>query len=181
MLVVFVSGCIIPNNNENGEDDENKTCEPAWLCLDDFNIGYKGEDCVFRNVSFCRKGCYYDRCIDRPDLEVIEIKSPTNISAGQKVKFFSIIQNTGSVPVLAELPCEAGDKKTSFNTRWYVDGRQMAYWCHNTILPGQVNTNYMTWTAQEGTHNITIVVDGADFVDETDENNNQLSVIVEVE
>jgi len=126
-------------------------------------------------------GCYYDRCIDRPDITVIEIKAPTNISQGQKVKFFAVIQNIGSAPISAELPCEAGDKKTSFDTKWYVDGRQVAYWCHNTVMPNQINTNYMNWVAQKGVHNISVVVDGSDFIEEIDEGNNQKSVLVEVD
>jgi hypothetical protein len=133
VFLVFTSGCV---KNNDGQDGETQTCEPGWLCIDDYNIGYRGEDCIFRNLTYCRKGCYYDRCIDRPDLTVIEIKSPGNISSGQKV--------------------------------------------NDTIMPGQVQTNYIDWVAQEGIHNITVVVDGSDFIPETNEDNNQNSILVEV-
>lgn len=181
LVLIFTSGCIKINNEEINKDNETETCEPAWLCLDDYNIGYRNENCIFSNLSFCRKGCYYDRCIDRPDLIVVEIKAPKNISSGQNVKFFSVIQNIGSAPILVELPCEASTKKTSFTTKWFVDGRQVAYWCHNIILPNQVHTNYMNWVAQKGVHNITVVVDESDYIEEINEDNNRKTILVEVE
>lgn len=180
VFLIFIFGCIKINDKENDKINESQTCEPGWFCIDDYNIGYRDENCVFTNLTFCRKGCYYDRCIDRPDLTVIDIKAPKNISPGQKVKLFSIIQNIGNAPIITELPCEVGNKKTSFDTKWYVDGRQIAYWCHNTIMPGQIHTNYMNWIAQEGLHNISVVVDGSDFIKETNEDNNQKSILIEV-
>ncbi len=183
LLLLFTPGCIIDNrnNNQSSQDNENNVCEQRWLCIDDYNIGYRNENCVFTNLTYCRKGCYYDRCIDLPDLSVIEIKAPTNISQGQKVKFFAVIQNTGSAPIFAELHCEVSNRKTSFDTKWYVDGSQVAYWCHNDIMPNQINTNYMSWVAQKGVHNISVVVDGSDFIEEVDEGNNQKSMLVEVD
>ena len=112
--------------------------------------------------------------LGRADLYPTSITTPSltgTIKAGDQVFFDSGIGNRGVVSTGV------------FNIKWFVDEAQVGYGSHSgvpantTLMDG--NSQY-SWTAVAGTHIIKFMVDADNFVDESDETNNIVSITISV-
>ncbi len=107
----------------------------------------------------------------RPDLVVTSITpEPLDPVEGQQVYFRVDITNQGEVPIASvfEVNCYADGSPTPFDTETYSDG----------LPEGASDWVTCNWTAVEGSHTITAVVDEGDGVAESHENNNELSYVI---
>ena len=95
----------------------------------------------------------------------------SDLVAGRKVFFDSGVKNSGS------------HGSGLFNVKWFVDGIQEGYGSHlgvgadTTVLNGN---SQFSWVAQPGAHTIKFVVDANNRVAESNEENNEVSVVVMV-
>ncbi len=106
-----------------------------------------------------------------PDLLPTEIDYDSNsISIGQEIYFDSGIRNIGALD------------SEGFNIKWFVNGEQLGHGGHPGVLSGNADmtsNSQFYWTpSAAGTYKVEFVVDSANTVQESDENNN--STFVEV-
>ena len=110
--------------------------------------------------------------LNSPDLVVLSIStSPANPVAGQQVTFSAIVQNQG----LAATP-----DTTTVGVGFYVNGASTSWVTYPKLQPGEIA--FLTandgpggspfWTATAGTHALVAIVDDANQILESVENNN---------
>ena len=105
------------------------------------------------------------------DLRPTEIQfDPAEIVPGWTAAFESGIQNLGTAA------------SSSFNIRWLVDGVDVGAYGNHVGVPAATNmmdgNSSFHWVVTPGVHTITFIVDVDDFVGESNEFNNQVSVTV---
>lgn len=101
-----------------------------------------------------------------PDLSIDSITwSPSDPNVGSTVIFNVTIRNQGAVA--------ANSNRVDF----YIDGISRGYKDVERINPGGTLTKTFSWFAKAGTHDIKAIVDENDAVPETDEDNNEMTVL----
>ncbi|MEQ9300515.1 MAG: T9SS type A sorting domain-containing protein [Cyclobacteriaceae bacterium] len=117
------------------------------------------------------------------DLIVTDISwTPVNPQLGEEVTFFADIANTGGTDVPGNLRPNVVFKIDGLNVSW----RQL----YQTVIPANGTledvdaasgpSGKTTWTAQEGTFTVSVVVDGNQVVPESDDANNTFQEDIEV-
>jgi len=103
------------------------------------------------------------------DLVIHDItRSPENPSIGDTVTFTAIIKNQGS------------SQAASSHVAYFIDGPLKGYEVVPEIGAGATVNNTFTWTAQAGSHAITVVADSKGIITESNENNNEKTVTYEI-
>ncbi len=101
-----------------------------------------------------------------PDFRVETISPSTaEASAGETVDFTVTVQNRGEL------------KTDASRVYFYVDGASLGYQELAEIDAAATVSKIFTWTSKDGAHEIKAIVDPSDSVTETDENNNQKTII----
>lgn len=101
-----------------------------------------------------------------PDLTIDTITwSPENPSAGDTVTFTIIIKNQGS------------GKASNSRTAYYIDNNYFTSALFDPMNPDATGNKTFTWTARAGSHNIKAVADYNNEVTESDEDNNEKTVV----
>ncbi|MFC1901965.1 CARDB domain-containing protein, partial [Chloroflexota bacterium] len=91
--------------------------------------------------------------------------TPEDPSRGDTVTFSVTVMNQGN------------DESRSTNINFYVDGKSRGYQDVYSIEAGDTITRTYTWPAAVGQHDIRAVVDEANNIEESDEANNEQSLI----
>ncbi|MBN2736702.1 MAG: hypothetical protein JXR70_06950 [Spirochaetales bacterium] len=104
------------------------------------------------------------------DLEPLAITYAGDIpEPGETLRLESAIANNGTVD------------SSAFNIAWYVDDVQLGYGSHEAVPAGETDStgnSFFDYTVEEGEHEIRFVVDSDDEVEESDESNNQVSIVI---
>ena len=120
-------------------------------------------------ISICGKTSYYMRMIGKPDLVIEDISwSPSKPKQGDTVTINVKTKNKGS-----------GDAE-GFYVCYYVDGSYYAREYISSLSAGSTTTTSFTWTAERGSHSIKAYADCYDAIDESNEGNNEKSIVIEV-
>ncbi len=102
-----------------------------------------------------------------PDLIIQDVTwSPTTLLPAHMVTFNITVKNQGR--------SEAG----FFRVHLYIDGIYRAWQDVAGISAGASVNSAFNWTAQAGSHDIKVIADGDNFVDESDESNNAQTITV---
>ncbi len=94
-------------------------------------------------------------------------RSPANPSIGEKVTFIVSIKNQGSAIA------------SSSTVAYYIDDAYLISASVSSLGPGATDTRNFTWVAQPGSHTIKAVADFKGKVTESDETNNENTVILQ--
>jgi hypothetical protein len=90
--------------------------------------------------------------------------------AGNAVTAFAVLKNNG------------GQETGIFNVKWFLDGQEVGYGSHASLKPGEVsdgNIRY-NWQVTAGSHTFSFVADCDNHVGETNEENNNFKITVNV-
>ena len=110
---------------------------------------------------------------DPADLIPTAIKyNSTSVAVGKTIELDSSIQNIGSTA------------SGIFNIKWFVNDVQVGYGRHDSIAAGVTNLNgnsaYLWTPSAAGRYTIKFVVDADGHVKESDERNNEITIIIQV-
>ena len=98
-----------------------------------------------------------------PDLVVEDLTFNNTPTVGQETVVTALLRNQG------------GSATGSFNIKWFLDGLEVDYGIHSTLLPGQLSSDniYFYWTPSSGgTHTLRYEADVDGHVEESNESNN---------
>ena len=123
-------------------------------------------------ISLCGKSSYYLKKVDserKPDLIIQDISlSPPNPEKGDTVTFTVKIKN------------QCSKNAEGFYVCYYVDGSYYAREYISSLSAGSTTTTSFTWIAECGSHSIKAYADCYDAIDESNEGNNEKSIVIGV-
>ena len=95
------------------------------------------------------------------------------IKPGMWIYFDTGVKNVGNV-----------DAPETFNIKWFMDGEKVGHGLHKEVKAGETltldNSQYIWYSALEGTHTFLFVVDSENHIAESNEGNNEVSVTVTI-
>ncbi|ODS35435.1 hypothetical protein BEH94_01360 [Candidatus Altiarchaeales archaeon WOR_SM1_SCG] len=119
-------------------------------------------------------GCLYEVSLcgmPEPDLTVNNLMYfPLNSTAGNNVTITADIQNIGNI---------TAENLTSVNVSLYIDNIYNNSKILNLTDKTEINVIF-NWSAVAGNHNVTVVVDPDNEIDEANENNNEMQLVMNV-
>jgi hypothetical protein len=121
-----------------------------------------------------------------PDLQVFGIefyKYDLPETPENKIITSSLVNYVGQQVTVKALLKNSGNADSSgFNVKWFLNGSQVGYGGHSPLRAGQVsndNVRYL-WRVSTGTYEFKFVADADNHVRESNENNNEFTLRVEI-
>ena len=138
-------------------------------------VDVSSEQMMTKRILTCAAillGCLAQIAFALPDLVISQLDiSPAAPTAGSLVTITASVEN-----------CHRSERTGAFFVRFSIDSQEIDLVPLTSLRGGQVKEVTTTWTASAGPHVLTVEVDGPlDRVEESDEQNNERSLTLEVQ